>query len=400
MIEPCTRRMRDLFLLRDDVTFLNHGSFGACPRPVFDAWQALQRELEAEPVDFLAFERSLPERLGRVRARLARFLGADPDEIVLVPNATTGLNIAARSLDLSPGDRILATDHEYGAMDRMWRYLCGRSGAEYVRVELDPPLEDPAAVVETVRRNLDEKTKVLFLSHITSPSGVRLPIEPLIRAARERGVLTMIDGAHGPGQLDIDLHAMGADIYSGNCHKWLMAPKGNAILYVRRELQPRIDPLVLGWGWEAEEPGLAPFIDHQERTGTRDMSGPLAVDAALDFFEAHRWRRVRAACRTLLLEARERLLGVIGLEPLCPPDPWLLQMCALPLPASVDGPELHRRLRETHAVEVPVTAFSGRHWLRISIQGYNTVADIDRLQEALEIELRNMNKTSNKSHID
>ena len=376
--------MKNLFLLREDVTFLNHGSFGACPRPVFDVYQRLQRELEAEPVDFLSTQRTLPERLAAARARLAAVVGADRDEIVFVPNSTTGLNIVARSLDLGPGDEILTTDHEYGAMDRMWRFLCGKSGAVVVQRTLPFPLVDPEDVVEAVWGGVTGRTKVLFLSHITSVSGVILPIAPLIARARERDILTVIDGAHGPGQVDLDLHALGCDVYAGNAHKWLLAPKGTAMLYVRAERQDMVEPLVVSWGWRSDDPGPSRFVDEQEWTGTRDVSAWLAVPAALDFLAEHTWTTtVRADCRGLLLEARSRLLDLIGEPALCPADPWLAQMCAVPLPEGVDGPALHRRLRAEFGVEVPWTRFADHDWLRYSIQGYNTVDDVDRLVAAL-----------------
>jgi isopenicillin-N epimerase len=337
--------LRDLFLLRDDVAYLNHGSFGACPRPVFEEYQRLQRELEREPIDFMHFGRTwltdnFTSRMAAARACLAAFLGCDRDELVFVPNATTGLNIVARSLKLEPGDEVLTCDQEYGALDRTWRFLCGKAGAGYVRAALPVPLDDPADVVETIWREVSDRTKVLFLSHITSPSGVILPVEPLIERARARGILTMIDGAHVPGQIDTDLHALGCDFWSGNAHKWLMAPKGAAALYVREELQHLVEPLIVSWGYEALHPGPSRFVDEQEWTGTRDPSAYLAVPAALDFFAEHDWPAVRRRCRELLLEARARLLEAVGLPPFCPPDPWLAQMCAVPLPADVDGDRL------------------------------------------------------------
>lgn len=376
--------LRDLFLLRDDVTFLNNGSFGACPQPVFEQYQRLQRELEAEPVDFLHTRRTLPDRLAAARARLADFLGAERDELVFVPNATTGLNVAARSLALKPGDEVLSCDQEYGAMDRMWRFLCKKQGAQYICKPLPLPLNDPAEVVEALWSDVTERTRVLFLSHITSPSGVILPIKPLIDRARERGILTMIDGAHVPGQIDCDLHDLGCDIWAGNVHKWLFAPKGTAALYVRRDIQDMIEPLIVSWGWRSDWPGPSRFVDEQEWTGTKDLSAYLTVPAAIDFFEQNDWRSVRAGCRELLLTARTELLALTGLEPLCTPEPWLAQMCAVPLPEGTDGDELARALRQDHAIEVPVTEFAGRCWLRFSIQGYNTREDVDRLVTVLK----------------
>jgi len=375
--------LRGHFLLRDDVAFLNHGSFGACPRPVFARYQELQRELENEPVDFLHPDRTLGDRLGEARARLAAFLGADRDEIVFVPNATQGLNVVARSLRLEPGDEVLTTDHEYGAMDRMWRFLCAKQGARYVRQTLPLPLEDPAEVVEAVWKGVTDRTRVLFLSHITSPSGLVLPVAELVSRARERGILTMVDGAHVPGQVDCNLHDLGVDFWSGNCHKWLMAPKGAAALYVRKDMQPRIEPLIVSWGWESDHPGPSRFVDQLEWTGTRDFSSYLTVPAAIDFFQEHDWPKVRRSCHELLLEARAALLEVVDLPPLCPPEPWLAQMAALPLPEALDGEEVGRALREDFLVEIPVTEFAGRHWLRVSIQGYNNQQDVSRLVTAV-----------------
>lgn len=379
--------LRDLFLLRDDVAYLNHGSFGACPRPVFEEYQRLQRELESEPVDFLHEDRTFTTRMTAARQRLADFLGAARDEIVFVPNATTGLNIVARSLDLQPRDEVLSCDQEYGALDRTWNFLCGKTGATYARRELPVPFCEPEDLVEAIWNGVTDRTKVLFLSHITAPSGVVMPVEPLIERARERGILTMIDGAHVPGQLDLDLHALGCDFYSGNCHKWLMSPKGSAFLYVREEMQPMVEPLVVSWGWESSAPGPNRFVDHHEWTGTRDPSAYLAVPAAIDFFEEHQWPKVRVRCRKLLLEAREQVLDLVGLPPLCHPDPWLAQMCALPLPAGIDGDALGAALRQKHNVEIPITEFAGRRWARVSIQGYNTVEDVDRLVAAMTTEL-------------
>jgi len=380
--------LRSLFLLRDDVAFLNHGSFGACPRPVFQAYQRLQRELESEPVDFLAYERTLPDRLAAARQMLAEFVGARRDDLVFTSNATTAVNTVARSLDLRPGDEILTSDHEYGAMDRLWDFLAEKTGARVVRAPLPFPLDDPAAVVDAVWSRANERTRVLFLSHITSVSGVRLPVEPLVARARERGVVSIIDGAHAPGQIPLDLDALGADVYAANCHKWLLAPKGAAFLHVRREFQDQVEPLVVSWGWRSDRPGPSRFIDQQEWTGTRDVSAWLAVPAALDFLREHDWTgAVAARARVMLLETRDRLHELLGGPILCPPDPWLAQMAAVALPAGVDGEDLHRRLRARRAVEIPWTRFAGRDWLRLSVQGYTSHEDIDRLLDALHAEL-------------
>ncbi len=378
--------LRDLFLLRPDVVFLNHGSFGACPKAVFAEYQRLQLELEREPVDFLHTDRTLPARQAAVRAELAAFLGAQADDLALVPNATWGGNVVARSLRLEPGDEVLTTDHEYGAMERTWTFVCEKAGARLVRRELPLPLADPAAVVDAVWAGVTARTRVLMISHITSSSGVVLPVGELVRRARERGLLTFVDGAHAPGQIPVDLDALGADFYTGNCHKWLLAPKGAAFLHVRRERQEQVEPLAVSWGWRAERPGPSRFVDEHDWTGTRDPSAHLAVPAALAFRREHDWERVMADCRRLALAARDLLLAEVGLPALCAPAPWLAQMVAVPLPP-VDPSRLGAALRERHAIEIPVTSVAGRPWLRVSVQAYNSLRDIELLIQALRREL-------------
>ncbi|MFO7654936.1 MAG: aminotransferase class V-fold PLP-dependent enzyme [Candidatus Krumholzibacteriia bacterium] len=375
--------LRSLFLLRDDVVFLNHGSFGACPRPVFERYQRWQRELEAQPVEFLG--RRLPGLLHEARAALARYVGARPDDLVFVTNATTALNVVARSLPLEAGDEVLTCDHEYGAMDRTWRFVCARRHARLVRRPLPLPVRDPAEVADAIWSGLTERTRVLFVSHVTSPTGIVLPVAELVRRGRNAGLITVVDGAHGPGQLDLDLSALGADFYAGNAHKWLMAPKGAAFLHARPEAQPLVEPLVVSWGWESESPGASRFVDEQQWTGTRDPAAALSVPAAIEFQREHGWPEVRERCRRLLSEARAELLELDrGLEAVCPDDArWHRQMLALRLPAGVDGEALQAALLARHRVEVPVTRVGEHRFLRLSAQGYNRREDYRVLAGAL-----------------
>lgn len=373
---------RDLFLLRPDVVFLNHGSFGACPRPVFQKYQEIQREIEAQPVEFLG--RQYAERLAAARADLARYVGARADDLVFVPNATVGLNIVARSLDLQPGDEILTTDHEYGALDRTWRFLCRKTGARYVQREIPLPLRDPAEIVEAVWAGRTPRTRVLFLSHITSPTALVLPVAELVRRAREAGILTMIDGAHAPGQLDLDLDALGADFYAGNCHKWLMAPKGAAFLHVRPERQPLVEPLVVSWGYECREPGPSPFVDLLEWTGTRDPSAWLTVPAAIDFQAANDWTAERERCHRMLLDVHAGITALTDQEPICPASgTWFRQMATLPLPPGTDITVLKNELYHRFRIEIPVLELGNRCYIRPSAQGYNQPEDYDLLLRAL-----------------
>ena len=375
--------LRELFLLADDLVFLNHGSFGACPRPVLDCYQALQRELERNPVAFLAEDREFPARMRAARQELAAFLGAGRDDLVYVPNATYGINVVARSLRLEPEDEVLVTDHAYGAVDRTWTFVCARRRARLVRARIDLPVESTHQVVEDVWSRVTDRTRVLCVDHVTSPTALILPVRELVRRARRAGILTVIDGAHAPGQLDLDLADLGADVYVGNCHKWLLAPKGAGFLWVRGDLQPQIEPLVVSWGWRSDRPGPSRFVDEQEWTGTRDPAACLAVPAALAFRRAHDWPRVQSRCHGLLRELRERIGRLTGLLPICPDDrQWFAQMHALPLPPC-DHAAVQRELRERFRIEIPVLEWRGRRFLRVSIQGYSTRRDADALVEAL-----------------
>ncbi len=376
-----TEHLREQFLLRGDVTFLNHGSYGACPRPVFETYQAWQRELEGQPVEFLG--RRLRGLLAEARASLADYLGAGADDLVFFPNVTHALNVVARSLPLMPGDEVLTTDHEYGALDRTWRYLCAKAGAEYVRAALPLPLDDPSRVVDAVWSRVTDRTRVLFLSHITSPTAVLLPIHPLIERARTRGIWTVIDGAHAPGQIDLDLDSLGADFYGGNCHKWLCAPKGAGFLHARRDAQHVIEPLVVSWGWQPVDPGPSPFVDAQERQGTMDPAAYLSVPAAIKFQRDNGWPAVRDACHARVARARREVERFAEVSPVCADDPlWYRQMATVPLPACDVG-LVKRRLYDEFAIEVPVLRWRDRPWIRVSIQAYNDDRDVDRLVSGL-----------------
>jgi isopenicillin-N epimerase len=383
--------LRSQFLLDPSVVFLNHGSFGACPRPVFDEYQRWQRELERQPVEFLG--RRANDLLAEARAALAAYLGAPPDDLVYFPNPTTAVNMVARSLALGAGDEILTTDHEYGAMDRTWRFVCGKTGAQYVRRAMPVPLTTADNFIDAFWAGVTERTRLIFLSHLTSPTALIFPVAAICRRARAAGILTVVDGAHAPGQLPLDLTEVGADIYVGACHKWLMAPKGAAFLYARPELQAQLEPLVVSWGWENETPGPSPFIDFHEWQGTRDLAAFLTVPAAIRFQAEQGWEQVRAACHALVSETRARANALTGLEALCPDSPaWFGQMATIRLP-KVDSAALKVRLYDEFRVEVPLVNWNGADFVRVSFQGYNTRADMETLLKALEVLLPATRKT-------
>jgi isopenicillin-N epimerase len=380
--------LKALFLLDPDIVFLNHGSYGACPRPVFDEYQRWQRELERQPVEFLG--RQSRPLLAEARRALAEYLRVAADEVVYFPNPSTAINMVARSLELGPGDEILTTDHEYGAMDRTWTLLCEKAGARYVRHPMPLPMTGHEAFADRLWGAVTPRTRVVFLSHITSPTALAFPAAEICRRARVAGILSIVDGAHAPGQLELDLTALGADVYTGACHKWLCAPKGSAFLYARREVQSRLEPLVVSWGWGNKtippRPGMGdtPFISSHEWQGTRDLAAFLATPAAIRFQAEHDWPAVRRACRILAAETRKRIEALTGLESLCPDSPdWFTQLVAARLPADLDTDRVKARLWEEFQVEVPLMQWNGLKLIRVSFQGYNSEADADALLKAL-----------------
>jgi isopenicillin-N epimerase len=360
--------VREEFLLDPGVVFLNHGSFGACPRPVFERYQAWQLELEREPVDFIM--RRLDGLLAEARGVLGAYVGADPDDLAFVQNATTGVNIAARSLDLQPGEEVLATGLEYGACDLAWEAICARTGAHYVRAETPLPVGD---VVEQLFAQKTVRTRVVYASHITSETGIRLPIEQIVARGRAEGLVTIVDGAHAPAHVPLDLAALGADFYAGNCHKWLCAPKGAGFLHVRAEWQERVDGPIVSWGYEQP----ATFISRTERQGTRDAAAYLSVPEAIAFQRAH---DVREKCVALAREARGELCALLGTEPLGP-DEAIRQMATVQLP--VADTDLSRRLFDEHRIEIPTMGPRRDDLLRVSIAAYTVWDDVERLLEAL-----------------
>lgn len=386
--------LRPLFQVRPDIHFLNHGSFGATPRPVQRAASRWRARMERQPVEFLG--RELYGLLAAARAEVAPHFGAHPDDLAFVTNATVGVNIAAHSLAdrLRPGDEVLATEHEYGACANAWEFVCAERGARYVRQPLpmpdDLPESDDAAetMAEAFLAGVTPRTRVFFLSHITSPTAVRLPIERIIRFAREHNIFTVIDGAHSPGQLDLNLDELGADFYTGNCHKWLCAPKGAGILHVRRAMQECVKPVIVSWGWAPERHYLtgSDFQDALVWGGTTDFSAWLAIPAAIRFQRDHDWSAVHARCADMLTRWLPRFAAAAGMEPVYTARTEALrppQLAVSPLPEWIDADVFKRRLYDEFRVEAPLTAYRGRQFVRVSVQGYVSESDLGAMEDAI-----------------
>jgi isopenicillin-N epimerase len=368
--------LRENYLLDPSVVFLNHGSFGACPKTVFERYQAWQLELERQPVEFLGrrYQALIRESL----TTLGEFIGTSGENLMFVPNATVGLNTVARSMRLKAGDEILTSNHEYGALKLTWDFIARETGAVVKAMPLNLPFLDEAAIVEKIWAGVTKKTKILFLSHITSPTALIFPVKELCRRAREAGIISIIDGAHVAGHLPLNLDDFGADFYSSNLHKWLSAPKGAAFLYVNPKYHDLIDPLTISWGWDGTS-----LFERTNWQGTRDVSAYLTVPDAIKFQQEHDWWTLSAQCHDLAIAAMHRICELVGLPPVAMPR-FFGQMVIAPLPKKTDLLKLKAELYEQFRVEVPLTQHDGQPFVRVSIQAYNTREDSDVLLKGLK----------------
>ncbi|MGQ0553270.1 MAG: aminotransferase class V-fold PLP-dependent enzyme [Planctomycetota bacterium] len=378
------------------ICFLNHGSYGACPKPVLAAQAEWRARLESEPVRFMA--RELDPALDQARAELAAFVGAEADDLVFVTNATTGVNTVLRSLRLAPGDELLVTDHGYGACRNAAEEVARAAGARVVCVPVPFPLQNAAEVEAAVLAGVSARTRLALLDHVTSPTGLVFPIERLVPALRARGVETLVDGAHALGMLPLNLRGLAPTYYTANAHKWLCTPRGVAFLYVARERQADVRPLVMSHGARGRT-DRSRFQLEFGWTGTEDPTGRLCVPAALKFLGGlfpGGWPQLMATNRELALSGRTILCEVLGISAPAPAE-MLGALAAVPLPPGPSEPPtappwveaLQARLWEPHRIEVPVFPWPKRpsRLLRISAQVYNGVADYRRLAVALRQEL-------------
>jgi isopenicillin-N epimerase len=386
---------RAAMMLDPTVTNLNTGSFGPLPRVVFDYVTEIRRRLAAGPTDF--FVRQLPPLLWDARLRLAAFLGADPHRLVFAANVTSAVNLVAASLKLAAPGEVLLTDHEYGAMHWCWERAAARQGLTLRTFPLPTRAESPQEIVTAACEAMTERTRLLFFSHVLSPTGLVLPAEDLCREARRRGILTVVDGAHAPAFVPgLNVEAVGADFYGSNCHKWLLAPTGSGFLYLGPGAFERIQPLHVSWGWkpdrarldEPDEFGTTPRLRYLEFEGTRDVCPWLAIPVAIDFQAELGFDRIQSRMSELVRHARSRLAGLRGLTAATPKNPQLRgPLTAFQLPAGYDPVELRRALWERR-IELPVIERPDRLLVRTSTHFYNTEAEIDILAEALKILLK------------
>jgi isopenicillin-N epimerase len=389
---PRPAELRDHWILDPAIAFLNHGSFGACPRPVLAEQDRLRACMEREPVHFMVHE--LEPMLDDARAEVAAFVGADPDDLAFVRNATSAVSAILRSLDLRPGDELLTTDHSYNACRNALDLVASRAGARVVTARLPFPLSGPDEALQAILDEVTPHTRLALLDHVTSPTGLVLPIAALVERLAARGVDTLIDGAHAPGMIALDIGAIGAAYYTGNFHKWVCAPKGAAMLHVRRDRHAGLHPAVISHGYNSQRP-RSRFREEFDWTGTDDPTPWLCVPAALRFLGGllpGGWDEVRARNRELALAGRRLLCDALSIAPPAP-DSMIGSLASVPLPDGGAEPPasplyadpLQTELFERHRIEVPVPPWPAppRRLVRISAQLYNDIGQYERLAAAL-----------------
>jgi isopenicillin-N epimerase len=374
--------IKSQFLLDPNITFLNFGSFGASPKTVFDDYQKWQRELEYNPVQFITVNGI--KYLQQSREALGKFIGSNSDDVVMVTNPSYAVNIIAKSMNLQPGDEVLSTNLGYGACDRTWKYYCQKAGAKYVQQKINLPILSKESFLQDFFAAINGKTKLIFVDHITSATGLILPVKEICDYANEKGILIFIDGAHAPGQIDVNLQTLNVDMYTGACHKWMMTSKGSSFLYVKKELQYFFDPLVVSWGYDAIYPSHSQFLDYHQMQGTRDFSAFLTIPAAIQFMQENDWKATRAACNDIVMRNAKRFCDLLNTHPLSPiTKDFIGQMFSIPINSN-DPLALKAMLFNKYKIEVPVMPHNDMLFIRYSIQAFNTQEDLDVLYEAMK----------------
>lgn len=389
---PSPSPLRRHWLLAPGTVFLNHGAFGACPKPMLKLQDRFRQQMEAEPVQFLW--RYYEARLEPARQAVARFVGARAKDLVFVTNATTGVNAVLRSLPLKPGEEVLTTDHDYNACHNALVEAARAARARLVVASVPFPLRSADEVVEAVLRAVTRRTRLALLDHVTSATGLVLPVSRLVRELESRGVETLVDGAHAPGMVALDLARLGATYYTANLHKWVCAPKGTAFLWVREDRQHQMQPAVVSHGHNTPRPGYSSFQDRFDWAGTFDPSGWFCAGETLHWMGGvlpGGWKQLRARNHQLLVQARRQLCRALGVQAPCPEN-MLGAMATLPLPERFQGrPRRQRvedeqqRLYDEFGIEVPLFRWGQpeRRWLRLCAHVYNHPAEYEYLAQAL-----------------
>jgi isopenicillin-N epimerase len=374
--------MKNLFLLDPNITYLNHGSFGACPVSVFNDYQSWQKKLEQQPVQFIT--KHLWQHLEEARKELGGFLNCKGDDILLFPNPTTAINNVIENLNLNKGDEVLMTQHEYGALVRAWSRSSRKNNFAIVQQSVNVPVDSKKKFIKQFLTGITVNTKVLFISQITSQTGLIFPVKEICEYARKKGIITIIDGAHVPGHINLNISNLDCDFYTGTCHKWLCAPKGSSFLYVKKSFQDSLKPQVMSWGEEGDDPGPSQFQMDFQWQGTKDMSSFLSIPSAIHFIESNNWEENHKLSKELILEVSDDLKNLFGTDPLFKSEDWVGQMVSHPLPLT--APEnLKEVLWKKFLIEVPIFEWKKQKYIRVSAHFYNGKNDMKTLINALKI---------------
>lgn len=375
-------QLKDVFLLDPEVHYLNFGAFGACPKPIFEKYQSLQLQLEKQPTEFIT--KTGPALLNQSKTSLASYINCQPEDLIYITNPTFGVNVIANSLQLQPGDEVLSTNLEYGACDRTWEYYSSVKGIKYIKQNIELPIQSKEHFIESFWRGYSENTKVIFLSQITSMTALSLPVKEICEEARKRGLIIIVDGAHVPGQLDVDLSALDCDVYLGACHKWMLTPKGSSFMVVSKTLQEKVLPLVVSWGYQAIQSLGSTYLDYHTFIGTRDFTAFLTIPAAIEFMEEYEWTKVRSLCAETSRQYLTEICNWLGNEPIAPVNgDFILQMGSIPV-ACADPAMAKNILLQKYKLELPVFSQNGRQYIRFSYNGFNTLEDLEVLSVAIK----------------
>jgi len=374
------QNLKSLFMLDPKITYLNHGSFGACPTPIFNELIKWQKKLELEPTKHLAFD--VYEYLEQSRISLSNYIDCNKDDIIFSPNPSTALNTVIKSLDLKKNDEILTTNHEYGALDKTWKFICKKTGAKYIQTDIPLPFLSEEDFIERLEAKITSKTKIIFASHITSSTAIIFPAKKISALAKKHNLFCIIDGAHAPAFIDLSIKKINCDVYVGACHKWMCSPKGVSFLYVKKNYQNKIDPLVVSWGYDSDFPSKSKFLDYHQWQGTKDMSAYLTIPYTIKFLKENNWNKIREKCNKINIWARNEINNLLDKENICD-DKFLGQMSSIYMDIEAN-PKNNIEFYKKYNIQVPFILWNNKSFFRISIQVYNTKEDIHKLLYALK----------------
>ena len=378
-----SNEFKSLFMLDPDVTYFNHGAYGGCPKEIFNVMLEWQNILEINPSKYMD---ELFENLENSRVSLSEYIDCNKNDIVFFSNPTTAMNTVVKNLNLNPDDEILSTDHEYGAMNITWNYICEKTGAKFIRTKIPTPYVSKDDFINAIEKNITPKTKMIFLSHITSSTALIFPVKEICELATKYNILSFVDGAHAPAQIPVSIKEINPDYYAGACHKWMCSPKGVAFLYTKKNLQDSLDPLIISHGFGEETKSSmfdsgSNYLNYHQWQGTRDFSNILTIPKLINFLKKNQWRKMAEKCHELAIYARNEISNLLDKQPISK-DEYIGQMTSIPIDTN-DPIRLKKELSESYKIEVPITSWNNKNLIRVSIQAYNTKKDIQKLLEAL-----------------